>query len=144
MLAERGDDPALAIASAQELAAELAAGADSALPAVLTALSRPTRLVRGQPAPPVATAVDAALFDCDAERELHAAYAAAAARVAPGMAVAEWLEVAAGLVAPVDTFFDSVFVMADDAAVRENRLALVRAVAALPRGVLDLSELPGF
>jgi glycyl-tRNA synthetase beta subunit len=44
----------------------------------------------------------------------------------------------------VDAFFDTVFVMCDDAAVRANRLALLREVAALPRGVLDLAQLPGF
>jgi len=37
-----------------------------------------------------------------------------------------------------------VFVMCDDAAVRQSRLALLRDVAALPRGILDLAELPGF
>jgi glycyl-tRNA synthetase len=45
---------------------------------------------------------------------------------------------------PVDAFFDTVFVMCEDAAVRANRLALLREVAALPRGVLDLAQLPGF
>ena len=39
---------------------------------------------------------------------------------------------------------EQVFVMAEDAAVRANRLALLRRVAALPDGVLDLGELPGF
>jgi glycyl-tRNA synthetase len=34
--------------------------------------------------------------------------------------------------------------MCDDAAVRANRLALLRDLAALPRGVVDLSQLPGF
>ena len=29
-------------------------------------------------------------------------------------------------------------------AVRQNRLALLRDLAALPAGILDLSELPGF
>ncbi len=45
---------------------------------------------------------------------------------------------------PVDAFFDTVFVMCEDAAVRANRLALLREVAALPCGVLDLAQLPGF
>jgi glycyl-tRNA synthetase beta subunit len=35
-------------------------------------------------------------------------------------------------------------VMAEDEAVRRNRLALVYAVAALPDGLLDLSQLMGF
>jgi len=34
--------------------------------------------------------------------------------------------------------------MAEDQAVRENRLALVQAVAALTDGIVDLSRLEGF
>ena len=37
-----------------------------------------------------------------------------------------------------------VFVMCDEEAVRRSRLALMRDLAALPRGILDLAELPGF
>jgi hypothetical protein len=32
----------------------------------------------------------------------------------------------------------------EDEAVRRNRLALLRDIAALPKGILDLSLLPGF
>ena len=45
---------------------------------------------------------------------------------------------------PVAAFFDSVFVMCEDAKVKENRLALLREVAALSEGVVKLDELPGF
>ena len=31
--------------------------------------------------------------------------------------------------APIDTFFEKVFVMVDDAAIRENRLRLLRSIA---------------
>jgi glycyl-tRNA synthetase len=34
--------------------------------------------------------------------------------------------------------------MAEDEAVRRSRLALLRDVAALPKGVMDLAQLPGF
>jgi glycyl-tRNA synthetase len=37
-----------------------------------------------------------------------------------------------------------VFVMCDDEGVRNNRLAMLRDLAALPRGILDLAQLPGF
>ena len=49
-----------------------------------------------------------------------------------------------GLVAPIDAYFDKVFVMAEDEGVRRSRLALLRDVAGLARGVLDLAQLPGF
>lgn len=42
---------------------------------------------------------------------------------------------------PVDRFFDGVMVMVEDAAVRENRLALLRLVADLFKGLADPSKL---
>ena len=41
----------------------------------------------------------------------------------------------------VDRFFDDVMVMADDPAVRANRLALLRGVAATMNRVADISKL---
>ena len=41
----------------------------------------------------------------------------------------------------VDRFFDDVMVMADDPAIRANRLALLRGVAATMNRVADLSKL---
>jgi glycyl-tRNA synthetase len=143
VLAERGDNPALAVSSSKELAAELASGAASALPDVLRALSRPTRLIRGKPNDEEAC-VDEALFECEEERALLAAFRAAQRSVMSDMSVRKWLEVASGIVAPVDAFFEHVFVMAEDERVRRNRFALVRDVARLPASVLDLAELPGF
>jgi glycyl-tRNA synthetase beta chain len=43
----------------------------------------------------------------------------------------------------VDAFFDSVMVMAEDDAVRANRLALLARVRELFLRVADLSRLPG-
>jgi glycyl-tRNA synthetase beta chain len=48
-----------------------------------------------------------------------------------------------GLRAPVNDFFDRVMVMDEDAAKRNNRLALLRDVQILLGGVADLSRLPG-
>lgn len=44
---------------------------------------------------------------------------------------------------PVDDFFDAVMVNDPDAAIRQNRLALLARVDALCREVADLSQLPG-
>ena len=44
----------------------------------------------------------------------------------------------------INTFFDKVLVMADDKALRENRLALVYRLACLSAGIADLSKLEGF
>jgi glycyl-tRNA synthetase len=44
----------------------------------------------------------------------------------------------------ITRFFDEVLVMDEDAAKRENRLALLQAIANLPADIADLSELEGF
>jgi glycyl-tRNA synthetase beta chain len=53
------------------------------------------------------------------------------------------LQALVGLRAPVNEFFDRVMVMDEDAAKRNNRLALLRDVLILLGGVADLSRLPG-
>ncbi len=44
----------------------------------------------------------------------------------------------------ISGLFDNVLVMDEDAAVRENRLALLQHVAGLADGIADLSYLEGF
>jgi glycyl-tRNA synthetase len=44
----------------------------------------------------------------------------------------------------VDAFMDNVFVMAEEQDLRANRLTLLKCVAALPDGIFDPAELPGF
>jgi glycyl-tRNA synthetase beta chain len=56
---------------------------------------------------------------------------------------ADSLQALAGLRAPVNEFFDRVMVMDENAAKRNNRLALLRDVLILLGGVADLSRLPG-
>jgi glycyl-tRNA synthetase beta chain len=56
---------------------------------------------------------------------------------------ADSLQALVGLRAPVNEFFDRVMVMDEDAAKRNNRLALLRDVLILLGGVADLSRLPG-
>jgi glycyl-tRNA synthetase beta chain len=49
----------------------------------------------------------------------------------------------ATLQTPVDDFFDNVMVMADDDALRDNRLALLQALSDLFLQVADISLLQG-
>jgi glycyl-tRNA synthetase beta chain len=51
------------------------------------------------------------------------------------------LQALAALKAPVDAFFESVMVNADDPALRANRLALLAALHAAMNRVADLSRL---
>ena len=48
------------------------------------------------------------------------------------------------MIPAVNAFFDSVLVMAEDIKIRNNRLGLLQRIAALTRGVADLSKLEGF
>jgi glycyl-tRNA synthetase len=58
--------------------------------------------------------------------------------------VDEFLNIVVRLIPPINAFFDKVLVMAEDQAVRENRLGLVGQIAGLSRGLADLSKLEGF
>jgi len=79
-----------------------------------------------------------------AEAQLLAAMEAAEAEVRPAIDrgdYAEALNRLAQLREPVDRFFTDVMVMAEDEAVRRNRLALLSRLAALFHEVADLAEL---
>ena len=88
--------------------------------------------------------VDPALFSVDAERVLFAQIETMQAQLAPLVAqhaYADCLARLATLRAGVDQFFDDVMVMADDAAVRNNRLALLKRLRDLFLQVADISYL---
>lgn len=141
ILAEQGDDPAGAARAAAELDATMGRE-ESTLAAAMEALSRPTRLTRGKEG--AAVAVSESLFEQEEERALFGALLAARDGVSPGMDVEEFLRIVSSLRDPVAAFMDGVFVMAEDEKVRANRLALLRDVASLQKGVVDMSQLPGF
>ena len=93
-----------------------------------------------------ATAVDTSLFEMDEERALCAALTVADIEIADAAArrdFASALEAAAATVAPINTYFDAVMVMADEPAVRGNRLKLLADVASTLRLVGDFEQLPG-
>ena len=58
--------------------------------------------------------------------------------------VNEFLEIVAKLIPSITAFFDKVLVMAEDKAVKENRLGLLQKIASLANGIADLSKLEGF
>jgi glycyl-tRNA synthetase len=94
--------------------------------------------------PPLAAAARRSACPCPIPQHLNTRTAHPALQISPDMSVPAFLEAAEALVAPLDSYFDKVFVMCEEEGVRRGRLALLRDVAALPRGILDLSELPGF
>ncbi|MGC0151273.1 glycine--tRNA ligase subunit beta [Chromobacterium vaccinii] len=89
-------------------------------------------------------AVDAALLQEAAEQALFAAVRELAPAVEAKFAAHDFagaLAQLASLKAPVDAFFDGVMVMADDAGIRANRIALLAGLAALFNRVADISLL---
>jgi tetrameric-type glycyl-tRNA synthetase beta subunit len=117
--------------------------ADPVMPRLATGFARASRIL-SQAAP--AEQVDPGLYDTATERELHAAWEgvdAAVGRAAAAGRYPEALAALARLADPIDRFFDGVLVMAPDAAVRANRLALLRAVTRTFLRVADLGKLAG-
>ncbi|HIE25611.1 MAG TPA: glycine--tRNA ligase subunit beta, partial [Anaerolineales bacterium] len=58
--------------------------------------------------------------------------------------VNEALSIVETLIPAINNFFDTVLVMDEDEAIRNNRLALVGKIASLTDGIADLSHLEGF
>ncbi len=93
---------------------------------------------------PIAGAADPELFEMDAERELYEQITRLGQQTRPLMAEANYgatLQALSGLRTAVDRFFDDVMVMADDQAVRANRLALLGSLSRQFLQVADLSLL---
>ena len=93
---------------------------------------------------PEGLAVKDKLLELDAEAALHNALKNSREKVAPLLEqrrYAEILNELADLRDPVDRFFDDVMVMAEDEAVRNNRLALLVEIRALFLDVADISRL---
>ncbi len=92
----------------------------------------------------LAGGVDQALFEHDAERVLAAAVAERGGvsneRCVDGDYTGA-LQSLAGLQQPVDRFFDQVMVMADDPALRRNRLALLADLHARFMAIADIGQL---
>jgi len=78
----------------------------------------------------------------DEEKKLYKAIQTFVLR--PPSTVDEFLEIVTKLIPSITAFFDKVLVMAEDKAVKENRLGLVGQVASLSNGIADLSKLEGF
>jgi glycyl-tRNA synthetase beta chain len=86
------------------------------------------------------------LFESAAERELYSAVREAASKVQTQKRAGKYqeaLEAIAGLRKVVDQFFDGVMVMAENEAVRNNRLALLAELLREFTTVADFSELGG-
>jgi glycyl-tRNA synthetase len=138
VLAERGHDPYLAEQTVSDLARWVARGDWMDL---LNAYARCVRIVRGFEEE---FSFDPTQFVESATVALHQAYLEARAQVTPQSTVDELFAALQSMIPAINRFFDDVLVMADDRTLRENRLALLQRVAALPDGIADLSKVEGF
>ncbi len=92
------------------------------------------------------TTVDSALLREPAEQQLAQEVEALRAQVQPLFSAGNYaaaLQALASLRPAVDAFFDKVMVMAEDTALRQNRLALLTNLSNLFLGAADISKLQG-
>lgn len=106
---------------------------------LLDSYARCVRIVRSQPGP--YTLRPDALSE-PAEQSLYAAYQQTLRRKDGSFDI--FLASLQVLEPAITSFFKDVLVMAEDNAVRENRLALLQGIAGLAAGIADLSFLEGF
>jgi len=138
VLAVHADNPARAYRTLNDLTAwvERPEWAE-----ILTAFSRPARIVRGEAA---TYALKPEKFTEPAEKALYEAYLAAREEIDSPPTVESFCRAFSRLIEPINSFFEHVFVMVEDREIRENRLALLQHVAALADGLADLSKVRGF
>jgi glycyl-tRNA synthetase beta chain len=88
--------------------------------------------------------VSSALFETDAEKEMYEAFLEVRDKAVDLIGKREFkraLEEIARLRRPVDTFFESVLVMAEDEKVRQNRLSMLKEISTLFYRIADFSKL---
>jgi len=110
---------------------------------ILPAYARCVRITRNIPE---SFAVDSQAFAEKAEESLFSALLLAekSLHMARHRSADSFLTAFLPMIPEVNRFFDEVLVMAEDATLRQNRLALLQRIVALGSGVADMSKLEGF
>jgi glycyl-tRNA synthetase len=134
VLAEQAHTPFNALEAVKQLSAWVAR-ADWAQ--ILPAYARCVRITRDQPEQ---FSVNREQLKEPAEQELDRV----SRSVESVQSVDQLLNAVLPMMPAINQFFDDVLVMADDPAVRANRLGLLQRIANLARGLADLSRLEGF
>ncbi|MBN1487327.1 MAG: glycine--tRNA ligase subunit beta [Anaerolineae bacterium] len=136
-LAERGDNPLLAYAAAEQLSVWVAREDWST---ILDNYARCVRITRDQEP---YTLVAEHLKE-ETELVLYKALVDAESKLGVQSNVDDLLNVFLPLVPIIEKFFVDIMVMVDDEQLRTARLALLQRVAGLAAGIVDLSKLEGF
>eukprot|EP00252_Welwitschia_mirabilis_P027399 TRINITY_DN9388_c0_g1_i1.p1 TRINITY_DN9388_c0_g1~~TRINITY_DN9388_c0_g1_i1.p1 ORF type:complete len:1071 (-),score=218.29 TRINITY_DN9388_c0_g1_i1:229-3441(-) len=140
ILAERSAVPSLASESVKQM--ELLRESDT-FRKVVEAYSRPTKIIRRQNVD-ARSQVNEILFQMDEEWALWNAFQEVQSQIYPGIEINKFFGLSVQLIAPLENYFNKVFVMTDNEELQRNRLSLLQKIADLPRGILNLSYLPGF
>ena len=138
VLSVQGHNPAAAARAVKELTSWVSR---SDWQTILPAYARCVRITRDLAEQ---YEVEAAAFVEPAEKALFAALLLAENTRAQAASVDDFLNVFLPMIPAVNRFFDEVLVMADDLAVRKNRLGMLQRMAALAQGSADFSKLEGF
>ena len=138
VLVERGHDPYLAYQTVQEFIPWVLRDDWTDL---LNAYARCVRIVRDFE---TEFELRPDLFVEPSTQRLYEAYLACQKQVGPQSSIDQFLIAFKSMIEPISTFFDDVLVMAEDEALRENRLALLQRIATLSEGIVDLTKVEGF
>lgn len=138
VLAAQGNNPARAYHAVRELSEAVA---QPGWMDTLTAYARCKRIVRNLDE---TYELNPSAYVEPATRHLHNVYLSLRDSLAGSPDISTLILVLDALKQPINAFFDSVLVMADDPTLRTARLALVQHIAALPDGIADLTVLQGF
>ncbi len=136
VLAEQAHNPHKAVTAVKQLSVWVKR---EDWPPILAAYSRCVRITRDQKEQ---YSIHSERLSESAEKELHSAYQTASAKSV--QSVDDFFAALLPIIPAISKFFDDVLVMADDPAVRANRLGLLQGIAGLARGVADFSKLEGF
>jgi glycyl-tRNA synthetase len=141
ILAEQGKNPARAGRAVKELAGWVIRPDWSA---ILPAYARCVRITRDQDQ---RYPLDPVRFTEPAEKALYAALLTAEATSVGNDRLGSpnaFIKALLPMIPAINHFFDDVLVMAEDSALRQNRLGLVQRIASLAHGVADMSRLESF
>jgi glycyl-tRNA synthetase beta subunit len=138
VLAVQAHNPASAFRSVRELSAWVTIKEWNT---ILPAYSRCVRITRDLKE---RFAINQQAFVEEAEVQLYQALQRAESKERRSTSVDGFLGVFTPMIPAINRFFDAVLVMADDPALRQNRLGMLQSISSLPAGVADLAKLEGF
>ncbi len=138
MLAAQGHNPAAAARAVRELTQWVNRPDWST---ILPAYARCVRITRDQRE---RYAIDPERFVEPAEKHLLSVLLQAEVTSRRPGSVEDFFKVFLPMIPVINRFFDEVLVMAEDPALRANRLGLLQRIVALADGVADFSKLEGF